>query len=91
MRQAFIHTLASIAERDERIVLLTGDLGYMAVEPFQERFPDRFYNAGVAEQTIADLELGRRPNPNLRTLRAVAAALDLDPAAVVMAALADTE
>ena len=50
MRQAFIATLVELAEQDERIVFLTGDLGYLAVEPFAERFPKRFFNAGVAEQ-----------------------------------------
>ena len=32
MRGAFIQTLVGLAERDERILLLTGDLGYLALE-----------------------------------------------------------
>ena len=42
MRAAFIKTLVEIAEKDPRVTLLTGDLGYMALEPFSEKFPDRF-------------------------------------------------
>lgn len=42
MRAAFVKTLVELAERDPRILLLTGDLGYNALEPFAERFPDRF-------------------------------------------------
>jgi transketolase len=52
MRIAFAKTLAELAERDSRILLLTGDLGYMALEPFSEKFPDRFFNMGVAEQNM---------------------------------------
>jgi hypothetical protein len=32
VRKAFIDTMCSLAELDERILLLTGDLGYMALE-----------------------------------------------------------
>lgn len=32
---------------------MVGDLGYsLMVEPFADRFPDRFINAGVAEQNM---------------------------------------
>jgi transketolase len=58
MRTAFIKTLAEIAERDERILLLTADLGYMAVEAFSEKFPQRFFNVGVAEQNMVGLATG---------------------------------
>ncbi len=52
MRGAFARRLTELAAVDERIFLLTGDLGYMALEPFAERFPKRFINAGVAEQNM---------------------------------------
>jgi len=39
-------------------MLLTADLGYMALEPFSDRFPDRFFNVGVAEQNMAGLATG---------------------------------
>jgi transketolase len=58
MRNAFIQTLAELAAEDPRIVLLTGDLGYTAIEPFSERFPERFYNVGVAEQNMLGLATG---------------------------------
>lgn len=58
MRKAFIDTLCSLAAADERILLLTGDLGYMAMEPFEERFAARFFNAGVAEQNMIGLATG---------------------------------
>jgi transketolase len=58
MRNEFAHTLAELAERDPRVVLLTGDLGYTVLEPFAERHPDRFFNAGVAEQNMLGLATG---------------------------------
>jgi len=58
MRSAFIKTLVEIAESDTRILLLTGDLGYMALEPFAEKYPDRFFNVGVAEQNLVGLATG---------------------------------
>jgi transketolase len=47
-----------LAERDPRILLLTADLGYMALEPFSDKFPDRFFNVGVAEQNMVGLATG---------------------------------
>ncbi len=58
MRGALTRTLVQLAEEDPRILLLTGDLGYMALEPFAERFPDRFFNVGVAEQNMVGLATG---------------------------------
>lgn len=58
MRKAFIQTLVELAKSDSRIVLLTGDLGFMVVEPFVEQFPDRFFNVGVAEQNLIGVATG---------------------------------
>ena len=58
MRSAFVRTLTELAAADPRIVLLTGDLGYMALEPFMEQFPDRFVNVGVAEQNMVGIATG---------------------------------
>lgn len=58
MRTAFINALMAAAERDERIWLLTGDLGYSVLEPFAERFPDRYINVGIAEQNMTGVAAG---------------------------------
>jgi len=58
MRQAFVQTLVELAARDSRILLLTADLGYLALEPFMEKHPDRFFNVGVAEQNMVGLATG---------------------------------
>ncbi len=58
MRNAFIEELVSLATRYPHIALVVGDLGYSVVEPFADRFPDRFINAGVAEQNMTGLAAG---------------------------------
>jgi len=58
VRGTFARTLAELAERDSRVMLLTADLGYMALEPFSDRFPDRFLNVGVAEQNMIGIASG---------------------------------
>jgi transketolase len=58
MRVTFAETLAELAVADRRIVLLTGDLGFMALDAFIDRHPDRFFNVGVAEQNMVGLATG---------------------------------
>lgn len=58
MRTAFVRTLAQLAQNDERIYLLTGDLGFAVLEQFRDAFPDRFINVGVAEQNMIGIATG---------------------------------
>jgi 1-deoxy-D-xylulose-5-phosphate synthase len=48
---AFTRALLDAAEADERIVALTAAMpGPTGLLPFQERFPERFFDVGIAEQ-----------------------------------------
>lgn len=58
MRNTFIDHLTRKAAHDPSIFLVVGDLGFTVVEPFMEKFPDRFLNAGVAEQNMTSLAAG---------------------------------
>ncbi len=58
MRSTFISTLLDVAEQDPNVWLLCGDLGYSVLETFQQRFPERFCNVGVAEQNMAGIAAG---------------------------------
>jgi len=58
MRTTFIQTLLELAEQDNEIWLLCGDLGYSVLEPFAARFPDRYLNVGVAEQNMIGVAAG---------------------------------
>jgi transketolase len=58
MRTAFFRALMQVAERDDRIHLIVGDLGFGVVESFAERFPNRYLNVGVAEQNLTGIAAG---------------------------------
>ena len=49
--QAFAEAILKEAEADDRIVALTAAMpGPTGLLPFQERYPDRFFDVGIAEQ-----------------------------------------
>jgi transketolase len=58
MRNEFLSGLADLADRDPRVLLLTADLGFGAIEVFADRHPDRFINLGVAEQAMIGIATG---------------------------------
>ncbi len=58
MRNTFINTLIDCAKKDKSICLITGDLGFGVITPFCEKFPERFINAGIAEQTMTGIAAG---------------------------------
>lgn len=58
MRNHLIAELYELAQKDSKIYLMTGDLGYGVLNRFQERFPDRFVNAGISEQNMASVAAG---------------------------------
>jgi len=58
VRTAFIESLCRLAAKDERIWLLTGDLGYSVLERFRDAFPGRYVNVGVAEQNMTGVAAG---------------------------------
>ena len=57
MRVQFCDAMVARAS-DERLVFLTGDLGFMALEPLQAALGPRFINAGVAEQNMISVAAG---------------------------------
>jgi len=58
MRTTFVKTLIELAEKDEKVFLLTGDLGTGFFEEFANKFKDRFLNCGIAEQNMAGIAAG---------------------------------
>ena len=58
MRNAFLAELFELAQHDERITFVTGDLGYTVVEKFMETLPKQFLNAGVAEANMTGMAAG---------------------------------
>ncbi len=58
MRKTFSNTVETIARNDERIIFITGDVGYNAFENLQDTLGERFINAGVAEQNMLSVAAG---------------------------------
>ena len=58
LRTTFVKTLIELARKDERIFLLTPDMGFSVLEKFREEFPDRFLNCGIAEQNTISVAAG---------------------------------
>ncbi len=58
MRDAFVKRLLEIARVDERIQLVTGDLGFGVLDAFARELPGQFLNVGVAEQNMAAVATG---------------------------------
>jgi transketolase len=58
MRTAFIETLCEVAAANPRVFLVCGDLGYSVLEKFADLYPDRYLNAGVAEQNMTGIAAG---------------------------------
>ena len=58
MRNAFSEEITRLAENDERIVLLAGDIGNHLFDDFKKRFPKRFYNCGIAEANMTSMAAG---------------------------------
>lgn len=58
MRKEFVAAFLDLALRDEKIVFLSGDLGYLALENLRDKLGERFINAGVAEQNMISVAAG---------------------------------
>ncbi len=58
MRKTFVNTLTEIAREDQRVVVVTPDMGFSIFEKFREEFPKRIYNTGIAEQNSIGIAAG---------------------------------
>ena len=67
MRDTFVASLTTLAERDPRIFLITGDLGFGVLDAFARTRPRQFLNAGVAEQNMTGLAAGTWGERRART------------------------
>ncbi|MGA8205583.1 MAG: hypothetical protein WB812_13760, partial [Woeseiaceae bacterium] len=58
-RNAFVETLESMADSDERIVAVVNDsVGSSKLGGFRSRFPERLINVGIAEQNLVAVGAG---------------------------------
>lgn len=58
MRNAFADELTVQSKRDNRIVLLSGDIGNRLFDNFKRNKPNKFYNCGIAESNMMSVASG---------------------------------
>lgn len=58
MRNAFADELTKLGDIDQRVVMLSGDIGNKLFDKFKGAHPNRFFNCGVAEQNMTGLAAG---------------------------------
>ena len=64
MRKQFAKTIIELGERDDRLVVLIGDISHFLLRDFQAKYPNRFYNMGIAEQAMMSISSGLGKNFN---------------------------
>jgi transketolase len=58
MRKEFSSWIENFGKEDPRVVFLTGDLGFAALENVQSALKERFVNMGVCEQNMVSVAAG---------------------------------
>ena len=58
MRDSFITELKKQAVNNEKIILITADLGFKIFDDFKQDLPKQFINVGVAEQNMTEVASG---------------------------------
>lgn len=58
MRNAFAKQITQLAREDERIVVLSGDIGNRLFDELKAQCPGRFFNCGVAEANMIGMAAG---------------------------------
>lgn len=58
MRKQFKDTTFELAQKDDRVVVILGDISHFLFMPFQETFPTRVYNMGICENALISVAAG---------------------------------
>ena len=58
MRRCFGKIITELAERDDKIYVIVGDIGYRVFDEFRDKYPDRFINMGICEQSMIGVSAG---------------------------------
>ena len=58
MRRTFGKIITELADKDEKIFVMVGDIGYRVFDDFRKKHPDRFINMGICEQSMIGVSAG---------------------------------
>ena len=58
MRNRFGEVMSKLADENENIIIIVADIGYRVFDDFREKYPERFINMGICEQSIISVASG---------------------------------
>ncbi len=58
MRKKFRDTIMDLSAHDEKVVMILGDVSVYLFNDFKQKYPDRFYNMGICENTLISVAAG---------------------------------
>jgi transketolase len=58
MRKQFKDTIVDLSAHDDKIVMIMGDISVYLFHEFQDKYPDRFYNMGICENSLISVSAG---------------------------------
>jgi transketolase len=58
VRKQFKDTTFELALKDDKVVVILGDISHFLFMPFQEKFPTRVYNMGICENALISVAAG---------------------------------
>ena len=58
MRNSFAKKITELAKKNNKIILLSGDIGNRLFDEFKQKCPNQFYNCGVAENNMIGVASG---------------------------------
>ena len=58
MRRRFGEIITKLADENDDIFVIVADIGYRVFDEFRDKYPDRFINMGICEQSIISVASG---------------------------------
>lgn len=58
MRKQFMETTMDLAGKDDKVVIILGDISHFLFNPFQQKYPTRVYNMGICENALISVAAG---------------------------------
>ena len=58
MRKEFVRLMLEMGGKEERLVILAGDISVFGLREFRKNYPERFYNIGICEQSMMSMASG---------------------------------
>lgn len=58
MRKQFSKSVTELADRDDKAIMLIGDISHYLLKDLEAKHPNRFYNLGICEQSLIGMASG---------------------------------